>query len=162
MSRHSLSILVCFFYQMSSPTDNVDTHDSLAGYPHSDFLLNIATAVPSIVVPEPHADLTVPHPLLFNRVKAFLRDLMLRPLVERTETHPHQIHPVMKRLGPALTVANFRLQFDAFWRGKAPFDKAKPLKDGDVLGWWQQFSDHPEAEVLAVRLQAPLSHCSVL
>lgn len=30
------------------------------------------------------------------------------------------------------------------------------MKDGDVLAWWQQFSAHPEAEVLAVCFQ-PLS-----
>ena len=91
------------------------------------------------------------HPQLFNRMKAFLRDEMLKPMVERMDTHPECTHPILKKHGAALAVTKFRLQLDSYWREKAPFDRAKPVQDGDVLGWWRQFLDDPEADVLAVR-----------
>ena len=50
-----------------------------------------------------------------------------------------------------MAVAKFQLQLDAYWWEKAPFDRAKPVRDGDVLGWWRQFTNNPEADVLAVR-----------
>ena len=50
-----------------------------------------------------------------------------------------------------MAVAKFRLQLDPYWREKAHFDRAKPVRDGDVLGWWRQFTNNPEADVLAVR-----------
>ena len=71
-------------------------------------------------------------------------------LIERIDTHPESTYPLLKRLGGAMAVAKFRLQLDAYWREKAPFDRAKPVRDGDVLGWWRQFTDNPEADVLAV------------
>ena len=58
---------------------------------------------------------------------------------------------ILKKHGAALAVTKFRLQLDSYWREKAPFDRAKPVQDGDVLGWWRQFLDDPEADVLAVR-----------
>ena len=61
------------------------------------------------------------------------------------------MYPLLKRLGGTMAVAKFQLQLDAYWWEKAPFDRAKPVRDGDVLGWWRQFIDNPEADVLAVR-----------
>ena len=57
-------------------------------------------------------------------------------LIERIDTHPESTHPLLKRLGGAMAIAKFRLQLDAYWWEKAPFDRAKPVQDGDVLGWW--------------------------
>lgn len=114
-------------------------------------MINSAAANPVVVIPERGSDLNILHPRLFNRMKVFLRDEMLKPMVERIDTHPESTHPLLKRLGGAMAVAKFRLQLDAYWREKAPFDRAKPVRDGDVLGWWRQFTDNPEADVLAVR-----------
>ncbi|ETW75486.1 hypothetical protein HETIRDRAFT_430831 [Heterobasidion irregulare TC 32-1] len=104
-------------------------------YPRSDFLINSAAANPVIVIPKRGSDLNIPHPHPFNRMKAFLRDKMLKPMVEHMDTHPEGTHPVLKRLSGTMAVAKFR---------------AKPIQDGDVLGWWQQFTNDPEADILAM------------
>ncbi|ETW77136.1 hypothetical protein HETIRDRAFT_327118 [Heterobasidion irregulare TC 32-1] len=122
----------------------------VTGYPWSDFLINSAAANPVIVISEWGSDLNIPHPCLFNHMKAFLWDEMFKPMVERMDTHLEGTHPVLKRLGGAMAITKFWLQLDAYWQEKAPFDRAKPIQDGDVLGWWWQFTNDPEAVVLAM------------
>ena len=75
---------------------------------------------------------------------------MLRVKLERRLSHPDEpVHAIFKLLSPAQIVDELRHQLEAFWRGEWPFDQQASVKDGNSLGWWEAFSDHPHAHVLA-------------
>jgi hypothetical protein len=71
---------------------------------------------------------------------------MLRPEVERHETHPI---PALKQLTAAQIVDGLRVQLDAFWLNEWPFDQQ--LENDDPLSWWESLRHHCHARVLAVR-----------
>ena len=70
---------------------------------------------------------------------------MLRPEVERHETHPIL---ALKHLTAAQIVDGLRVQLDAFWRNEWPFDQQ--VENNDALSWWESLRCHTHARVLAV------------
>ena len=83
-------------------------------------------------------------------MKVFLYNEMLKPIVEWMHTHLECTYPVLKKHGTVLAIMKFCLQLDSYWHKKAPFNKAKPVQDSNVLGWWWHFLNDSEADVLVV------------
>ncbi|KAI0311270.1 ribonuclease H-like domain-containing protein, partial [Amylostereum chailletii] len=126
----------------------LDQAYSPSGYPLSDMLLIPETANPSITVPRPGADLSIPHPRSYDRVREYLKTI-LRPMTEKAEENPAAYIPdVLRRRDEADTVEAFRGQLKAFWMGYYPFNE--PVKNGNTLSWWKDLLNHPQADVLAM------------
>jgi hypothetical protein len=70
---------------------------------------------------------------------------MLRPEVERHETHPIL---ALKQLTAAEIVDGLRVQLDAFWQNEWPFDQQ--VENNNPLSWWESLRYHSHARVLAV------------
>lgn len=107
---------------------------------------------PTIVLPGPEADLDIPNPKAFYRVKYYLKNL-LRSIVEHYKSLDSdvaaEVYPLIDQLGPADAVEEFAEQLPAFWRGERPFHT--PVANGDIAGWWKKLLSDSNARVLAVR-----------
>ena len=88
----------------------------------------------------------LPYHNAHRRVKDFLKDL-LRPEVERHETHPI---PALKQLTSSQIVDGLRHQLDAYWHNEWPFDQQ--VDDNNPLNWWESLQYHRHASVLAVSI----------
>ncbi|KAJ7608836.1 ribonuclease H-like domain-containing protein [Mycena polygramma] len=121
-------------------------------YPSADYLKN-TISVPntgSTSSRNTTQDGAVPlrFPRAYERVKDHLKG-MLKVIIDRMGTHPDEpVHPVIKELGPADTVKEFRRQLESFWRNEWPFNQAIP--DSNSLAWWKSLAQHPQARVLAI------------
>jgi hypothetical protein len=89
------------------------------------------------------------HPRALHRAKDFLKILLRNEIAYFCKSEA-QANPLIARLGPVATVAEFRKQLDAYASKQWPFDV--PLEDGDTLGWWESLEKHPHARTLAVCL----------
>jgi hypothetical protein len=83
-----------------------------------------------------------------NRVKTYLKDMLLKAL-KRRETHPEdRVAPIFNELSPDQIVNGMKNQLDGYWQGEWLFDQQ--VENGDPLAWWQSLRAHPHSRVLAV------------
>ncbi|KAA1479812.1 hypothetical protein DENSPDRAFT_789582 [Dentipellis sp. KUC8613] len=117
-------------------------------YPMSDFFLILETAGSSIVLPARNANLKMPHPRAYNRMKDYLKN-MLKAEADRLQTLPDKYtNPVLKEIGSAVASLELKTQVEAFWRKEYPFNES--AKDKTALEWWSSLIIHPKARVLAM------------
>ncbi|KAI0820926.1 ribonuclease H-like domain-containing protein [Irpex lacteus] len=122
---------------------------SLVRYPISDYLLIPPTANPSITVPHPGIDLTMPYPRAYDRVKEYTKDLLKAMIAYQQQHSESNVEPLLKSLTLKELSIELKRQLEAFWRGQYPFNR--PLTSSmDSLAWWFQFQKHPDARVLAM------------
>ncbi|TRM58371.1 ribonuclease H-like domain-containing protein [Schizophyllum amplum] len=126
------------------------------GYPMSDILLVAPTMNPTVMIPRPGIDLSMPHPRAYDRVKEYLKqrlryrifphyDLVYK---EHGQREARRLYRSIHDLGKAGCRDALKTQLQMYWQREYPFNDI--VENDDSYAWWKTLLSHPKANVLAM------------
>ena len=125
---------------------------NLLGYPiRSDKFMILPTEPTCITIPAEDADLSMPYPRTYHRVKTFAQDA-LDTILARRKSYPEEpAAQAITKAGTAQRACDALVeQLNAFWYGHTPFNT--PLRPNESpLEWWMSLEHNRNADILAVR-----------